>query len=84
MSAYITLSLIQGQGAIIDAGSIIGVFHHGSNPDVMGTPEKPLHLILRGGETVPGVIGATAREIMATVEQAKLDAKAQAKTSRYG
>lgn len=83
MSAYLTFSLVDNQGAIIDAGSIIGVIHPGADPGAMGSPTKPLHLLLRGGETLPGVIATTALDVMNTVESAK-NAEKAAKNPRYG
>lgn len=84
MSAYLTFDLVDGQGAIINANSVIGVIYRTGNPDVMGTSQTPLELILSGGETLPGVVLASALGIMNMVERAKKDAKLEAAAERRG
>lgn len=78
MSTYIFLDLESGHGAMVDVGVIAGVIYPANNPDLEGTKPAPIHLILRGGETLPGIIGKSAREIVDMMEAAKQQARLRA------
>ena len=65
MSAYIEV-LIQGNcRAYLDAGSIMGVM---TSPDCSGetpaTVESPMTLIMRSGDTIPGVYGLSPNRLL--------------------
>lgn len=73
MSAYIELLMPKNERLIIDAGSIGGVITS-ARSDTIATPEKPLIIILRAGETV-SVFGESPRSLFLRAERAKLAAK---------
>lgn len=75
MSAYIELHVVGGGTAIVEAGSIAGVLTAaGCGIRDPGTPDKPVRVLLRGGETLD-VIGEFAGKILARAHAAKLSAK---------
>lgn len=64
MSAFIELALKGGGRAMIEAGTIGGfIVAEGADLHTPGTPERPVRIILRAGETLD-VIGQSASLIL--------------------
>lgn len=83
MSAFIEVRVIGDRRALIEAGSIAGIItSQDSRLDTIATAEKPLAIILRGGETVQvygesgAMVIARATQIRAEVRELGLDIKA--------
>ncbi len=69
MSAYIELLVKGGRRAYIDAGGILGIVTApGMDVQSVGSDDKPISLILRGGETIP-IIGTSAGVILVRARQ---------------
>lgn len=83
MSAFIEVRIKGDARALIEAGSIAGIITSAKGRlDVIATPESPLAIILRGGETLEvygesaAMIIARATQIRKYVREAGLDIKA--------
>lgn len=73
MSGYIEVMVAGDCRAFIEAGSICGVISpSGMGADMMATPDQTISIILRGGDTIPGVYGVSVMKIIAHVEGMKL------------
>lgn len=58
MSGYIEVEVVGDHKAYIEAGSIVGVIHsQGLGRDDPATPDFPLTVILRGGDSLENVYG---------------------------
>jgi hypothetical protein len=61
MTAYIEVEVVGDHRACIEAASIVGVINSpGMGADHAATPESPMTLILRGGDSLEGVYGLSA------------------------
>ena len=83
MSAFIELRVVGDRRAIIEAGSIAGfVTSPSGRVDTIATPESPIAIILRGGETLDvygesvSMIVVRAAKIRMEVREMGLDIKA--------
>lgn len=58
MSAYIEVEVVGDHKAYIEAASIVGVITSpGFSRDDVATPENPMNIILRGGDSLESVYG---------------------------
>lgn len=73
MSGYIEVMVTGNGRAFLEAGSVCGFLTSpGMASDTPATPEKPISVIMRGGDTLPGVYGVSAMKLMMRVEGVKL------------
>lgn len=73
MSAWVEVFLKGDHRAVIAADSVVGVIcAKGSDTDAIATPEAPLTLVLRGGETMPPVYGISAADLLVRLAGAKI------------
>lgn len=75
MAAYIEVNTRGGRRAVIEAGSIAGVVTSpGMGREERSTPERPIRVILRVGETLD-VIGESVFTLLARAYDAKTSLK---------
>lgn len=73
MSAWVELYVKGGHRAVLAADSVVGVvLAKGSEAQTVATPDAPLTLILRGGETLPPVYGLSAADLLLRMDCARL------------
>lgn len=64
MTALIELRVVPDSRAFIEAGAIAGLItSSGGRADTVGTPDKPVRLIIRGGQTLD-VYGESVAQIL--------------------
>lgn len=65
MSAWIEVEVKGGHRAVLAADAVVGVIvPKGGDADTVATPDAPLTLVLRGGETLPPVFDISAAELI--------------------
>lgn len=65
MSAYVEVLIKDDVRAYIDAASIMGVITSpGATGETAATPETPMSLIMRSGDTIPGVYGLSPTRLL--------------------
>lgn len=73
MSAWVEVYLKGDHRAVIAADSVVGVIcAKGSDTDAVATPDAPLTLVLRGGETMPPIYGVSAADLLVRLAGAKI------------
>jgi hypothetical protein len=73
VSAYVEVMIKGGCRAYLDAGSIMGILTStADNGDSMATPDAPLTLILRSGDTLPDVYGVSPNRLLLHAAGAKM------------
>lgn len=65
MSGYVEVYVKPDRRAFIEAGSVAGIIMpKGASGDFNATDDESLTVILKGGETLPGVFGISADELV--------------------
>lgn len=65
MSAYVEVYVKPDHRALIEAGSVVGVVaDKGCDPKEVATPDSPMTVILRGGETLPPAYGMSPESLL--------------------
>lgn len=74
MSAYVELYLRGAKRLVMEVNSIAGVAG-GADLEAIADEEHPLELILRGGESIPGIVAMSVSDILHRMEAARRMAK---------
>lgn len=73
MSGFVEVMITGDCRAFLEASSIVGILTaSGCSSDTPATSETPMSLIMRGGDTLPGVYGVSPTRLLVHIAGVKL------------